>query len=105
MTMFPQPSYSLLAKTANYTAEPGDVVLVTAGSTAITVTLPGVATLGPVTVRKVDGTGTGTVTVVTADGSKVDAITGTTGRAVGAASTVSGATLVSDGSNWYTVGS
>lgn len=104
MTMFPQPSYSLVAKSAAYTAAPGDVVLVTSGSSAITVTLPGVSTLGPVTVRKVDAAGSGTVKVVTADGSEIDGASGSTGRTVGAASTVSGATLVSDGSNWFTIG-
>lgn len=104
MTMFPQPSYNMVAKTAAYTAEPGDVVLVTTGASAIVVTLPGVATLGPVTVRKVDAAGAGTVTVKTADGSDIDGVAGTTGRAVGAASTVSGATFASDGSNWFTIG-
>lgn len=104
MTMFPQPVYSLTAQTANYTAQPGDTVLVTAGASAVVVTLPSVATRGPVTVRKTDAAGAGTVTVKTADGSTIDGVAGTTGRVVGAASTVSGAKLVSDGSNWFTIG-
>ena len=92
--------------TTPQTAANGDVLLVTTGSTACTVNLPPVANGGPVTVRKVDGGGTGTVTVKTTDSSTVDGIAGSTGRAVGAASTVSGATLVSDGvANWYTVNS
>lgn len=92
--------------TTPQTANNGDVIVVTAGSTAITVNLPPVAQGGPVTIRKVDSAGTGAVTVKTTDSSTVDGIAGATGRVVGAASTVSGATLVSDGvSAWYTVAS
>jgi hypothetical protein len=88
---------------ASATANNGDIVLVTAGSTAITITLPPVAQGGPVAVRKVDSGGTGAVTVKSSDGSTIDAIAGATGRVVGVASTLSGATLVSDGTNWWTV--
>ena len=87
---------------ANATAANGDILLTTTGSTAIVHTLPPVAQGGPVTLRKVDSGGTGTVTAKTSDGSQVDGIAGTTGRVVAAASAVGGATLVSDGSNWWT---
>ena len=88
------------------TANNGDVLLFNTGATAMVANLPPVAQGGPVTIRKVDGGGTGTVTAKTTDGSTIDGIAGATGRAVGAASTVSGATLVSDGvSAWYTVNS
>lgn len=104
---FPQLVNNLVAKSANYTANPGEVVLVTTGSSALVVTLPAIGNqgvaAGPVTVRKVDGAGTGTVTVKSADGSTVDGVAGSTGRAVGSASTVTGATLATDGTNWFTV--
>lgn len=103
MTQFPQPVYKLTPISANYTALPGDVVLATTGTNALVVTLPPVGQGGPVIVRKVDGGTTGTVTAKTADGSTVDTIAGTTGRVVGAASSVSGAELVTDGTNWFTV--
>ena len=99
-------SGNVVAKSASYTAANGDVAIVTTGAGAIVVTLPPVAQGGPVTVRKVDSAGAGTVKVVTADSSTVDGIAGATGRVVGAASTLSGATLVSDGVGaWYTVAS
>lgn len=103
MTIFPQPIHKFTAQSGAYTASPGDVVIVTTGSSALIVTLPPAAQGGPVTVRKVDGAGTGTVTVKTTDGATVDSIVGTTGRVVSAASTVSGATLATDGTNWFTV--
>lgn len=104
MGMFPQPSYDLVEVSAAYTAKPGDVVLVTTGTNALTVTLPGVGTKGPVIVRKVDAAGTGTVKVVTADGSAINGASGATGVTAGAASSSSGAAFASDGSNWFTVG-
>jgi len=107
MTQFPQSAYGLtkLNAQATYTANPGDVVLATTGTTALVVTLPPASQGGNVIVRKVDAAGTGTVTAKTADGGTVDGIVGTTGRVVGVASTVSGAELASDGTNWFTVSS
>ena len=97
---------NIRALSANATLANGDIAIVTTGAGAIVITLPPVAQGGPVAVRKVDSGGAGTVTVKTTDSSTVDGIAGATGRVVGAASTVSGATLVSDGvSNWYTVAS
>ena len=96
-------SGNIVAKSASYTAANGDVALVTTGSSTITVTLPPVAQGGPVTVRKVDTGGTGTAKVVTADGSQIDGGSGSTGVTYTTASTISGATFVSDGTNWWCV--
>jgi hypothetical protein len=79
MSVFPQPVRSFRAVSANTTALPGEVLSVTTGASAITVTLPPVAEGGPVTVKKIDS-GTGAITVVTADGATVDGVVGTTGR-------------------------
>ena len=95
------PSGNPVAKSASYTAAPGDIALVTTGSSTITVTLPPVATGGVVTVRKVDSGGTGTAKTVTADGSQIDGGSGSTGVTYTTASTISGATFVSDGTNWW----
>lgn len=95
---------NLRSVSATSTAANGDIMIVTTGSSAVTINLPPVAQGGPVTVRKVDGGGTGAVTVKTTDSATVDGIAGSTGRVVGVASTVSGGTLVSDGvSAWFTV--
>lgn len=96
-------SSNIVAKSASYTAANGDIALVTTGSSTITVTLPPVAQGGPVTVRKVDAAGTGTAKVVTSDGSQIDGASGATGRTPTTASTLGGATLVSDGTNWWTI--
>lgn len=102
MPMFPQPIVSLVAKSANYTAVPGDVVLGTSGSGGITVTLPAAGSVdGPVTVRKVDS-GTGALTVKTADGSTIDGVAGTTG--VNSTTQHAGWTFASDGANWFIIG-
>lgn len=76
----PQPTYSFTAVTGAYAANPADVVLVTTGATAgLKVTLPTLTgCFSPVIVRKVDA-GTGTVNVVTADGTTIDGVAGTTG--------------------------
>lgn len=89
--------------TTGYTANNGDIVLVTTGSSAITVNLPPVAQGGPVTIRKVDVGGSGALTVKSTDGSTIDTVAGATGRVVALTLSVSGATLVSDGTNWWTV--
>lgn len=94
---------NIRAVSANTAANNGDILITTTGSTAVVHTLPPVAQGGPVTLRKVDSAGTGTITAKTTDGSQVDGIAGTTGRVVAAASAVGGATLVSDGTNWWTV--
>lgn len=101
MPMFPQPIYRYTAQSANYTALNGDVVLVTTGASAITVTLPTAAPDAVVIVRKVDS-GTGAVTVKTADGSTIDGIAGSTGIATAAAAHV-GFTLGCDGVAWHVV--
>lgn len=78
--MNPDVIYSFTAESANYTAKPGDTVLVTTGTSVIDVTLPESYTSGPtsVIVRKVDA-GTGYVAVKTSDGTTVDGVAGTTG--------------------------
>ena len=101
-------SGTVVTQNANFTAVNGGVHIVTTGAGTITATLPPIAQGGPVTIRKVDSGGAGTVLVKTNEGAttNIDTIAGNTGRTVGAASTVSGATLVSDGvTNWYTVNS
>jgi hypothetical protein len=97
----PQPIIKPVAVSANYQAVPGDVVLGTGGAGGITVTLPPVAQGGPVIVRQVDA-GAGHVTIVTADGSKIDGITGTTG--VTTAAQHGGFQLATDGANWFVIG-
>lgn len=96
-------SSNVVAKSAAYTANNGDIVLVTTGSTAgLTITLPPVAQGGPVVVRKVDAAGTGTVKVVTSDSSQINGGSGATGI-TGSASALGGWTFVSDGTNWWTI--
>lgn len=106
MPMNPQIAYALTGVTAAYTANPGDTVLVTVGATAnAVITLPPVAScFSPVIVRKVDG-GTGTVSVVTADGSKIDGVTGTVGL-TSAATAHTGWTFAPNAqTSWNVVGS
>lgn len=100
-------SGNIRAVSATATAANGDILIVTTGATVgMVMNLPPVAQGGPVTIRKVDGGAAGTVLAKTTDGSTIDGIAGATGRTVGAASTVSGATLISDGVGaWYTVAS
>ena len=98
--VFPQTIRTFVAESANYTANVGDFVNVTTGTSAITVTLPKSPGLGAiVTVKKVDS-GTGAVTVVSADGSTVDGVVGTTGRAQAATQYLAW-TLWNDGINWW----
>jgi hypothetical protein len=90
----------------------GGFHLVTSGSTACTATLPTVAATtsagvltaegaqGPVAVKKVD-TGSGVITIKTADGTTIDGIAGTTGITL--AKQYDTVVLVSDGTNWWTV--
>lgn len=112
MPVFPQYSGSALVvsgnfvgtsaapKTAAYTAAAGDVVVCDPSAGAFVVTLPAVATGGPVTIINIGGTAA--VTAKTADLSKINNVTGTTGVASG--TTVGSALrLVSDGINWYTL--
>lgn len=98
--LFPAPIRSFPQQSANYTAAPGDFVMVTTGSSAITVTLPASPGLGTyVTVKKIDS-GTGAVTVKTSDGSTVDGVAGGTGRAQAATQYLAW-TLWNDGTNWW----
>lgn len=104
---FPQPQSGILTTAANftaqssaYTAKAGDFVLASV-AVAFTVTLPPASLGAVVTVRSV--LATAAVTVKTADGSTIDGVAGTTGIAY---STLhSGATFVSDGTNWWVAGS
>lgn len=95
---------TFVSKSAAYTANPGEVVLVTTGTAGVTITLPLVATGGPVTVRKVDSAA-GSITVKSNEGAAVtiDGISGATGVAT-STSQHSGFTLASDGANWWIVG-
>ena len=100
MALFPQTLRPFSSQTANYTAQVGEFVNVTTGSSAITVTLPASPGAGAiVTVKKVDS-GTGAVTVKTSDGSTVDGVAGTTGRAQAATQYLAW-TLWYDGANWW----
>lgn len=90
-----------VAVSANYTANPGDICIVTTGSSTIKITLPPVTSGGPVVVKKIDS-GTGDINVVTADGSTVDGVVGTTGRTQ-AATQYATWTFVSDETSWYQV--
>lgn len=104
---FPQSVPNIVAKSAAYTANPGETVVVTAASSSFEVTLPAIGNLGvsagPVTVFKIDA-GSGVVTVATSDGSKVNGGTGSTGLAINATTAIGGHTFATDGSNWFTVG-
>lgn len=101
--MFPQTIYNFTPVTKAHTAIPGETVLATTGSTEVLkVTLPGVAQGGPVIVRKVDA-GTEALEVVTADGSTIDGVTGTTG--VKTTTQHAGWTFVTDGKNWFVISS
>lgn len=88
-------------QSASFTALPNSVNIVTTGAATLVCTLPPVASGGPVTVKKIDSA-VGSVTVKTADGSLVDGVAGTTGRA-GSTTQYSVQTYISDGSNWYQV--
>lgn len=100
MGVFPQQVRSFVSKSANYTANVGDFVNVTTGTSAVTVTLPVDAGIGAiVTVKKIDS-GTGAVTVVTSDGSTVDGVAGSTGRTQAATQYLAW-TLWYDGANWW----
>lgn len=102
MTVFPQPNFNFVAKSAAYTASNGDCVLATAAA-AWVLTLPPVSQGAWVSVRKVDSAAFA-VTTKTADGSTIDGVTGTTGVAT-STSQHSGFTFASDGTNWFIVGS
>lgn len=103
MGMNPQTTYGFTAVTGAYTAAPADVALVTTGTATVTVTLPKVSTCySPVVVRKVDSA-TGTAAVVTADGSTIDGVTGTTG--VSTSTQHAGWTFAPNGANWNIVAS
>lgn len=91
------------AQSGTFTAVNGSINTITTGASAVTANLPPVAQGGPVSIRKIDSGGTGAVTAKTTDGAQIDGIAGTTGRVVAAGSAVGGATLVSDGTNWWTV--
>lgn len=108
-------SANFVKKTVAYTALNGDFVIADTTTTAAWIlTLPTIAqtvtgtsglgvdgAAGPVSVRNV--TGTNAVTVKTADGSTIDGVTGTTGIAYTTIHT--GATFVSDGTNWFVASS
>lgn len=107
MPYYPQYMNAQLVEYANftvqtsaYTAKSGDFVLANATSAAFTVTLPAVALGGPVTVKKTDSA-SHTVTIVTADGSTIDGLTGATG--IGLAAQYDTVELASDGTNWWVV--
>lgn len=102
MPVFPQPIYTVVAKSAAYAANEGEVVIVTSGTTGVTVTLPPVAQGGQVTVRKIDA-GTGALKVVSADGSEVNGVAGATG--ISTSTQYAGWTLISDGANWWQIAS
>lgn len=104
MGLFPQPTFKWTAQSANYTALDGDCVLVTTGSSTITITLPpvNVNQNGTVSARKVDS-GSGAFKFVTADGSTIDGVAGATGI-TSAASIHAGYTVADDGANWWVVG-
>jgi hypothetical protein len=101
MTVFPQPAYKFTAVSAAYQAAPGDYANVTTGAAVITVTLPSVSQGGVVQVRKVDS-GSGSVKLVTADGSTIDGVAGATG--ISAAALHAGFTVACDGVSWWVVG-
>lgn len=102
MTLFPAPMLTAVTKTAAYTAKPGDFVLAdTTTTAAFTLTLPAVAQNITVAVRNF--TGTNAVTVKSADGSKVNNVTGTTG--IGYTTIHTGATFWCDGTNWWVISS
>jgi len=116
MPTWPQYANALLVESANIyqqgivggantaiTAKSGDVVLASTDAThTITVTLPPVAQGGPVTVRKMDSNAVA-VKVVTSDGSTINGVAGATG--VSTTAQFVGWTFVSDGANWWQVGS
>ena len=82
------------------TATPGDFLIVTTGTNAITVNLPTLPSNGCiVTVKKIDA-GTGAITVKTTDGSTLDGVAGATGRAQAATQFLAW-TLWYDGANWW----
>ena len=99
-------SYTVVTTTATtYTLTNNDFVLLvspTAGST--TVNLPAVASIQPGRVYfiKRDATATNTVTL---DGNASETINGSTTRAVGAAGTAGGVSIVSDGTAWHVLSS
>ncbi|HEX5347845.1 MAG TPA: hypothetical protein VFW64_12225 [Pseudonocardiaceae bacterium] len=92
---------NIVSKSAAYTAASGDIVIGDASGAGFTVTLPPVATGGPVTVQTNVSTAN-VITLKTSDSSKIDNVAGATGRAVAAAQ-YSTLTVVSDGANWWTV--
>jgi hypothetical protein len=95
---------------ANYTANPGDLVVANATGGAVVITLPsgmvyGYTTSKPsptwsVTVSKLDNSAN-TVTVKTLDGSTIDGVAGTTGRSL--STQFSHVAVVSDGNNWFSI--
>ena len=103
MTQFPQPVYYFTQQSANYTAVPGDNVLVTTGTSTIVVTLPANPSKSTtVNVRKVDAAA-GAIKLVTSDGSTINSVAGATGITT-PTSQHSGWEVVSDGANWWVVG-
>ncbi len=99
-------SYTVRSTTATTdTLTNNDFVLLvspTAGST--TINLPAVANVQPGRVYHIkrDATATNTVTL---DGNASETINGATTRAVGAAGTAGGVSIVSDGTAWHVLSS
>jgi hypothetical protein len=87
---------NVTAQSANYSANPGDIVLCTAGAGGFTVTLPASTINNQVTVKKVDS-GLGTITISPTSGT-ID------GQATKAINTqYASFTMVADGTNWNVI--
>lgn len=90
-------SYTVVSKTANYTATAGEIVLVDASGGAVTVTLPGPNPDDLVTVKKTDGSANA-VTVATPGAETID---GQSSLSISAQ--YESNEITSDGSNYFVV--
>jgi hypothetical protein len=90
------PAWSTVTKSSNYTASNYENVLVDASSSAVTVTLPSVATDLMVTIKATDATNT--VTIASPNAETID---GDSNRTIDQKNVA--LTITSDGSNYYIV--
>ncbi len=104
MSGFDNTSLTVRSVTATTTLTNNDYVLLVSPAANTTVNLPAVASVQPGRLYHIkrDATATNTVTL---DGSGSETINGATTRAVGAAGTAGGCTIVSDGTAWHVLSS
>ena len=102
MTLSSTPPFTPISTNYTVPARTNARLVVTTGASTIIITLPPVGSSDFVSARKVDA-GSGAVQIVTADGSTIDSVVGSTGITT-PASQHAGWTLENDTRSWYVTG-